>query len=239
MAVAMLIATCGLTSSWEGASSGGLPPSASAVGVEAPRVGALFYSGLPGSHFCTASIVESPGRDLLITAAHCINDGRGHNRDNIVFVPGYVNGVIPYGVWTPRQVIVDPRWAHGADPDYDVGFVVLNPKNGRNIQDVLGAYQIGFNGGYPGSVQVTGYPATARTAVTCRNWTTKQSATQLRFACGGFPEGTSGSPWIAAGGIVGVIGGYQKGGDTPAVSYSPYLGTAIEKLYARAVAAGI
>ena len=203
----------------------------------APRVGALFYSGLPGSHFCTASIVASPGRDLLITAAHCVNDGRGHDRGNIVFVPGYVDGVIPYGVWTPRQVIVDPRWAHGGDPDYDVGFVVLNPKNGRNIQDVLGGYQIGFNAA-AGRVQVTGYPAAASTAVTCGNWTTKQSARQLRFACDGFPEGTSGSPWVAAGGIVGVIGGYEKGGDTPAVSYSPFLGTDIEELYAKAVAAG-
>ena len=182
--------------------------------------------------------MQSPGRDLLITAAHCINDGRGHNRSDIVFVPGYVDGTVPHGVWALRQVIVDPRWAHGANPDYDVGFVVLYPKNGKNIQDVLGAYQIGFHDAYTNQVWVTGYPATASAPVTCKNWTTKQSATQLRFACGGFYRGTSGGPWVATHGIVGVIGGYQRGGNTPAVSYSPYLGTAIEKLYAQAKAAG-
>jgi V8-like Glu-specific endopeptidase len=214
------------------------PLTARAVNNEASPVGALFESDLPGNHFCTASVVQSPGRDLLITAAHCVNDGRGHNRSDIVFVPGYVDGMVPHGVWSLRQVIVDPRWAHGANPDYDVGFVVLYPKNGKNIQDVLGAYQIGFNDAYTNQVWVTGYPATASAPVTCKNWTTKQSATQLRFACGGFYRGTSGSPWVAPHGIVGVIGGYQRGGNTPAVSYSPYLGTAIEKLYAQAKAAG-
>jgi len=33
-----------------------------------------------------------------------------------------------------------------------------------------------------------------------------------------------------------VIGGYQQGGDTPAVSYSSYLGDAVHELYQQAVA---
>jgi hypothetical protein len=41
------------------------------------RVGALFEHDASGDHFCTASVVASPGQDLLITAAHCINGGRG------------------------------------------------------------------------------------------------------------------------------------------------------------------
>ena len=56
--------------------------------------------------------------------------------------------------------------------------------------------------------------------------------------------GTSGSPWITrfdpvtrTGAIVGVIGGYQEGGDTPAVSYSAYLDSDIRKLYQEATAA--
>ena len=66
--------------------------------------------------------------------------------------------------------------------------------------------------------------------VTCVNPTSRQSATQLRFDCGGYTGGTSGSPWVTSfnartgtGTIVGVIGGYQQGGDTPAVFYSSYL----------------
>ena len=34
------------------------------------RVGALFEHNASGNHFCTASVVVSPDKDLLITAAH-------------------------------------------------------------------------------------------------------------------------------------------------------------------------
>jgi hypothetical protein len=79
--------------------------------------------------------------------------------------------------------------------------------------------------------------------VTCVNQASRQSATQLRFDCGGYTDGTSGSPWVtnfnartASGIIVGVIGGYQQGGYTPAISYSSYLGGAVHALYEQAVA---
>ena len=51
------------------------------------RVGALFVHSSGGNHFCTASVVASPGRDLLITAAHCINGGKGSTgyRSDIVY----------------------------------------------------------------------------------------------------------------------------------------------------------
>jgi hypothetical protein len=37
---------------------------------------------------------------------------------------------------------------------------------------------------------------------------------------------------------VGVIGGYQQGGDTPSVSYSAYFGSGIHQLYEQAVSGG-
>jgi hypothetical protein len=180
------------------------------------RVGALFEHDASGGHFCTASVVASPGKDLLITAAHCINggDGSGYMKD-IVFIPGYRDGAAPYGIWTPQRLLVAPQWADSADPDFDVGFVVLQPYDGENIQQVLGASQLGFDSGYQYLVRVTGYPSSAGAPITCVNWTSRQSATQLRFNCGGYTGGTSGSPWVThfdarsrTGTIVGVIGGY-------------------------------
>ena len=38
--------------------------------------------------------------------------------------------------------------------------------------------------------------------------------------------------------VVGVIGGYQEGGDTPQVSYSPAFGAAVAVLYQTAQASG-
>jgi V8-like Glu-specific endopeptidase len=226
--------------------SPGATPTAHAPVLEAPRVGALFEHSANGNHFCTASVVASPGHDLLITAAHCIHGGKGGGyHQDIVFIPGYRDGATPYGVWTPRKLLVDPQWAASSDPDYDVGFVVLQSDNGQNIEDVLGANNIGFDAGFSNLVRVTGYPSSANAPVTCKNWTSMQSQTQLRFECGGFFGGTSGSPWVAnfdpltrTGEIVGVIGGYQQGGDTDAISYSVYLNNAIRSLYEQAVALG-
>ncbi len=45
-------------------------------------------------------------------------------------------------------------------------------------------------------------------------------------------------PRTRAGTIVGVIGGYQQGGDTPSVSYSTYFGSGIHQLYEQAIAGG-
>src|SRR5690242_6385346 len=66
------------------------------------RVGALFEHDTSGGHYCTASVVASPGEDLLITAAHCINGGGGAGyKGDIVFIPDYRDGSEPYGEWTP------------------------------------------------------------------------------------------------------------------------------------------
>jgi V8-like Glu-specific endopeptidase len=191
-------------------------------------------------------VVASPGKDLLITAAHCISQGNGSGyRQDIVFIPDYRDGQAPYGIWTPRRLLAAPQWLRSADPDLDVGFVVLEPHDGKNIQDILGANRLGTDTGYRHLVRVTGYPASSDAPITCRNWTTEHSTTQLRFECGGFTGGTSGSPWVTrfdehsrTGTIVGVIGGYQQGGDTAAISYSSYLGRAVQDLYAEAARIG-
>jgi V8-like Glu-specific endopeptidase len=206
----------------------------------------LFTAGSGGDHFCTASVVASPGRDLLVTAAHCLSSGNGAGyRADIVFIPDYRDGQAPLGVWTAKRLLVAPGWLQSADPDLDVGFVVLEPHDGKNIQDMVGANKLAVDSGYSYPVRVTGYPDSVDAPVTCRNLTSEFSLSELQFDCGGFTGGTSGSPWVTrfdahnrTGTIVGVIGGYQEGGDTAAISYSSYLGTAIRRLYAEAQAAG-
>jgi len=227
--------------------SAGEPASSHLAGLRAGlRVGALFDRDETGDHFCTASVVASPGKDLLITAAHCINGGKGssgYNKD-IEFIPDYRDGLAPAGVWTPLRLFVAPQWADSSNPDYDVGFVVLKPDDGKNIQQVLGANRLGGDARDQYLVHVTGYPDSSGAPITCVNWTTLVSDTQLRFDCSGYGEGTSGSPWVTrfsplsrSGTIVGVIGGYEQGGDTAQISYSVRFGPAIQQLYQQAVAA--
>jgi V8-like Glu-specific endopeptidase len=214
--------------------------------LAAVRVGALFVSADSTDHFCTASVVASPAKDLLITAAHCINGGNGSGySQDIVFIPGYNDGDAPYGIWTPERLLVAPQWAQSANPNYDVGFVVLQSHDGENIQDLLGGSGLAVDSGYRYLVRVTGYPDSGNAPITCLNWTSRQSDTQLQFNCDGYTGGTSGSPWVTrfntrsrTGTIVGVIGGYQQGGDTPSVSYSAFFGSDIHQLYEQAIADG-
>jgi len=147
------------------------------------RVGALFFRDETGDHFCTASVVVSPAKDLLITAAHCINGGRGSSgyKSDIEFIPDYRNGAAPLGVWTPAKLLVAPQWADSSDPDFDVGFVVLRPNDGRDIQQVLGANRLGTDLREQYLVHVTGYPDSDGAPITCVNWTSAFSSTQLRF----------------------------------------------------------
>lgn len=203
------------------------------------HVGAFFHAG--SDHFCSGAVVAGADVDLVVTAAHCVAPG-GAASDDIEFAPAYGHGTAPYGRWKAARVIVDPQWAAGADPDLDVAFVELAPRDGRRISDLLGADRIGFQPA-AGTVRLTGYPNGAADAVTCLGTTSRPSPGQLRIACTGYPDGTSGSPWLAGwdpvsgtGTVVGVIGGYQQGGDTDDVSYSSYFGDAVRQLYLRATA---
>jgi V8-like Glu-specific endopeptidase len=206
-------------------------------------VGALFGedSGTLNSHFCTASVVDSPHGDLAITAAHCVTGTSGQ----IAFVPGYVNGTEPYGVWQVTRVYTDAAWQSAQDPDDDVAFLQLSgAPGGAPIQTVTGAEHVATDAAARGLVRVIGYPDTAEQPVSCVNWTKVFSPTQLEFDCGGFPNGTSGGPFLAnvsafsgQGTVIGVIGGYEQGGDTPQVSYSVSFGAAVAVLYKSAKAA--
>src|ERR1700761_7458471 len=177
-------------------------PGASAESFAEPtgsglRVGALFEHNASGNHFCTASVVDSPGKDLLITAAHCIYGATGSGYDSdIVFIPDYRDGQEPYGVWSVERLLVPQQWQTSADPDFDFGFVGLVPPGAKNIGQNIGANQLGTDTHYQYLVHVTGYPNEANAPISCVNYTSEQSSTQLRFECSGYTGGTSGSPWV-------------------------------------------
>jgi V8-like Glu-specific endopeptidase len=219
-----------------------------------PQIGALFGTSngsIDGQgHYCTGSVVNSPRGDVIVTAAHCVYDSSGVYTD-IAFVPGYHDGQDPYGVWIPSAVVVSPQWASGSDPDYDVAFVIVHEQgSAAKIQDVVGGDQLGLSPGYTGLTQVVGYPENTEQPIACTNATRRftdpsLSVTQLEFDCADYPGGTSGGPFLqdvdantGLGSVVGVIGGYEAGGDTPDVSYSSYFGEWVGSLFAQAETEG-
>jgi V8-like Glu-specific endopeptidase len=218
------------------------------AGRQAPAVGALFTADgrRLGTHFCTASVVDSPAGDLLITAAHCLAGYPYHDPPGVVFVPGYHDGRAPFGAWTVTGIFVDAAWARSQSPDDDVAFLAVARPDGRPVQEVTGGEVLGTGQTAGEVVQVTGYPDAGDAPVSCASLVTGFSPGQLEFGCDGYTDGTSGSPFLIPGGaaggqadlVIGVIGGYQQGGDSPDVSYSAAFGPSVAALYARAAAGG-
>lgn len=211
------------------------------------NVGALFYHDGRANHFCTASVVGSRHGNLLLTAGHCLyNPGHGYF-SRLVFVPKYLDGERPLGTWRIQTMAVDRRWVRSADPDLDFGFATLHSLGGRQIASLVHPNRLATDQGFRNYVHVIGYPgATAHradTAIDCGNVTSRAGRFQVRFDCGGYTSGTSGSPWMAhfnpatgTGDIVGVIGGLHQGGYTSSVSYSAYFDHDIQRLYGAAAA---
>ncbi|WP_406092506.1 trypsin-like serine peptidase [Kitasatospora purpeofusca] len=202
---------------------------------EAATVGALFTGTVrPGNHFCTASVLHSATGNLLLTAAHCLDDPSG-----VVFAPGYRDGKAPYGTWRVTAVHTTTGWSHNGDQDED--FAVLETAadaTGRRVEDVVGGNTLGTDEPFGTAVRLYGYPAGGESPLLCTNTTGRQSTYQRVVDCPGYPGGTSGGPWIstATGHVVGAIGGYQQGGDTDDTSYSAYFDHTVAALYAEAAA---
>jgi V8-like Glu-specific endopeptidase len=209
-------------------------------------VGALFTrsNGTLGSHFCTASVVSSPAGNLLITAAHCLLGRSLSPAGSVVFAPGYHNGKFPHGTWTVTKEYVDAAWSKTQDPDDDVAFLVAGGRS-TPIQRVTGAETLQID--EPAQVvRAIGYPDQTSGPIACtapaRDFDHGQ---EMVFDCADYTDGTSGGPFLAhvnastgQGWVIGVIGGYEEGGDTPDVSYSPRFSPGILALYETAISGG-
>jgi len=209
-----------------------------------PAAGALFTSKNGHlTHFCTASVVHSRRGNLLITAAHCMQGRSLRPAGVVTFAPGYHDGHFPHGRWIVRASYTDSRWKASRDPNDDVAFLIAG-RTGRHIEKYTGAETLATGTSLPREVKVIGYPDTSGLPVSC--WAKARAFTRphLRqevFDCAGYTDGTSGGPFLyhvskttGTGRVIGVIGGYQQGGNTPAISYSARFGATIAALYKKA-----
>ena len=214
-------------------------PTPAPASTASPAIGPLYFPSIFGIgpklgfvHYCTAGVVHSSTRDLIITAAHCVyGNGLG-----IEFAPGYSAGQTPFGTWSVIAAYIDPAWTEHHDPRHDVAILRVAHKKGRAIEDVVGAHVLGTAPAPGTPVTTTGY-AVGRNdePITCtaRSYLTDGYPS---IDCPGFVNGTSGGPWISGGELVGVIGGLDEGGCTPATSYSSPFGDATMQLLQRAEA---
>lgn len=230
-----------------------IPPSQAFDGM--PQAGTFFWTDATGTgRTCSGSVVRSPGHDLVLSAGHCLKGYAGTARGrNLAFVPQYHDMLKPFGVFPVASdgVYVPQQYydlGEHAGAAYDFAFAVTEPnEDGKRVQDAVDGVQLLTGTGFGHApVRMIGYPAQAEKPLQCWSRTTRwvsddqaDPGTFLRIACDGFVGGTSGGPMLVprAGGwaVIGVIGGYHTGGNTPQISYSAYFGAATEALYRAAV----
>jgi V8-like Glu-specific endopeptidase len=212
-------------------------------------VGALFFTTGGGQdHFCTASVVNSLTLDLVLTAAHCVAYGDDTFAQDVVYVPGWHNGVSPHGAWPVQNITVTSSWDQNQnDVNADFAFLKVGPPAGtsRPIQLVTGGLTLGSYLGYNhDNISVIGYNNTDSQPIICdTNSVYGDIPDQELFYCNNYNDGTSGGPWIiglnpatGSGIVFGDIGGYDQGGDYPYYSYSSYYNATIDELYVQAQA---
>lgn len=135
--------------------------------------GRLFFVNAAGhGDSCSASVIRSAARLLVVTAAHCVYGlpegaatGRWHT--NFAFVPAYdgrASGVRrrePYGRWGGRQAWKPDNYtgAPGGDWNsiYDIALIEVGRRN-RTLQDAVGAFTPMLNQGGRHTITTTGYP---------------------------------------------------------------------------------
>ncbi len=170
----------------------------------------------------------------MLTAAHgacgSLSPASTYTHSAITFAPGYDNEPDTRfgGVWGVERIDVAPGYVANGDEEDDYAILVIAPKDGVRIQDVTGGLRL-TTAHLPEKVAVVGYndleyDPEGNVPIVCQALAfaeTDDSETWARFDCQNYQDGTSGGPWIAHGGeVVGVIGGYEQGGDSPDWSYS-------------------
>ena len=199
-----------------------------------PRVGAVFIGG-GDLHTCTGSVLHSAGKDLMLTAAHCL----GGDIKSTTFVPGFAGNAAPDDIWTVDAVYLDPRWVAVKDPRADYAIARVSRAVGGSVEENAGSgLSLGIAPKTGSRISVMGYPAGAGGSPIGCQASTEVSDGYPMLPCSGLVDGTSGAPWISGSTVTGLIGGRDGGGCDQCVSYSPPFDDHLAQLLARAEAGG-
>ncbi len=215
------------------------------------RQSGVIFIVLPGGFGlgrCSGSSVNAPNLSVVITAGHCVNEGdRRHwfNQD-WVFVPGYHNGVRPFGVFVAKWLGATAPWVEGGSENADVGAAVVGRnERGQRLGKAVGGYGIAFGLSPNQAFDVHGYPAEApfdgATQRLCADtpylghdlasflW---RGPLNLALSCD-VTGGASGGGWTIRGDVLNGVTDYGYGDDRT-TDFGSYFGGAVRALYEQA-----
>lgn len=188
-----------------------IAPSDSNAGAPAIPTGMLFFERDGKDSYCSAAVVNTPSKRVIITAGHCIYESRAKSpwAHNAVFIPGYdpsSEDPTPAGVWTARSLRTFDDWMTGAgDYAHDVGFATLDDGGDAKqpIAMVVGAHGLAWGGSHEFRTSIIGYPGNLAepggdiVKHVCDDGVTRHGPLLTVDGCN-FGQGASGGPWLHA-----------------------------------------
>jgi V8-like Glu-specific endopeptidase len=222
-------------------------------GAVAAAVGKIFFTLGDTKYTCSGTLVRGKRALVVLTAAHCVTNGRGQWAVNWTFVPGYADGAEPYGQYAARRFFVSPRWRGPARTErYDVAFVRVAPVtangSGSRRTKAPAGLPIRFAASQTATptagAYVFGYPALPPYSGLYPNYCAGQAASSVtrkgsaQIACA-MTAGDSGGPWLTGfspqtgAGPVTAVTAYKLAGDLRTL-YGTVLGPTARALYLRA-----
>lgn len=244
-------------------SAGGSAPAASnrdpveaeaVLNAGSPRYrtnGRLFYRMGGESWVCSATVIQSKRRNVVMTAGHCLFDNIEKDQpkewaEDAVFVPGYSPETAPDGPFGqfPASGMSAPKgWVEKGLYNYDMGMVALD----RPVERETGARKIDFDADLTRrGLEILGYPVApdpldGKQLVRCIpasvgfDWARSSGPIPFEARTCALRQGASGGGWIAGRFLVSVISyGYCDSGSPPKCGpgiYGPRLGSAAINIY--------
>lgn len=184
------------------------------------------------------------GKNLVLTAASNIYDGAFTDKAGLCFSPAYYNGEGPHGTWRPVNLGVLTLYKVYEWPCVNVGFMVMETKNGRSISSLTGEIGLAVNIDNRGREFFTlGYPEDAyhgEIPIITRASFALDDESESNWSCappmgigGEMGQGAQGGPWLTEYGGEWYVNGltaytYDA---CPRVQYSPFFGDEVLRGY--------
>ncbi len=140
--------------------------------------GRIFLRQAGERAFCSGTAINSPTRQLVLTAGHCVATGPRRNGPNIMsnyieFVPAYTAGLAPFGAFVAKRgkIFAPQPWKKQANPDFDMGAFLTSPNaEGVDVADAVGGgATIVTNLPRQQQFQTFGYPGETKEMQGCRS----------------------------------------------------------------------